>query len=145
MTRKEEFESMGGRALLEKITKVFYDKVYAHPWIGQYFKEIKQEIIEEQQVDFLQGALGGEKVYCGKLPVPAHKHMFITDELFDLRTDLLVESIKECNGSEELTEKILKIDHAFKSGIVKKSLGDCEKRYNTDVIMDIPNPEKKAA
>ncbi len=54
-----------------------------------YFKEIDQEIIETQQVDSMTSALGGPKVYCGKLPIPAHKNMFIWTDLFELRHDLL--------------------------------------------------------
>ncbi len=151
MTRKidpekmKKFEQMGGRVILERYSKVFYDKVYEHPWLGLYFKDIKQEIIEEQQVDFLQSSLGGGNVYLGKLPIPAHKHMNITEDLFELRNELVLESLKEVGASEELIEKIMKIDLAFKYGLVKKKLEDCEKRFFTDEIMDFPNPIKKAS
>jgi truncated hemoglobin YjbI len=142
---QKTFHELGGREILMRVSKVFYDKVYAHPWIGKYFADVPQDVIEIQQVDFLQGALGGEKVYCGKLPVPAHKHMFINDELYQLRTNLLVESLKECGACQELIDRLIKIDDAFKSGIVKKSVADCEKRFNSDTILDFPNPEGKKA
>ncbi|MGR3317878.1 MAG: globin domain-containing protein [Candidatus Anammoxibacter sp.] len=73
----KKFERLGGRKMLEVITKIFYDKIYDHPWLSLFFKNIKQEIIESQQVDFMQGFLGGKKVYCGQLPVQAHKHMLL--------------------------------------------------------------------
>jgi truncated hemoglobin YjbI len=146
MSRLEDFEKLGGRNILVKMSKIFYDNVYDHPWIGTFFQGIDQEIIEAQQVDFLQGALGGEKIYCGKLPIPAHKHMFISDDLYNLRTDLMLSALKEVNASEELVERILKIDASFKGGLVKETIDDCKKRYNTDELLIVPNPDiKKAA
>ena len=72
MSNNDKFEALGGRPILVKISKIFYDKVYDHAWLGKFFAKVDQQIIEDQQVDFLQGALGGDKVYCGKLPVKAH-------------------------------------------------------------------------
>lgn len=141
----KEFEEMGGREVLVKYSKVFYDKVYADEWIGQYFQGIDQEFIEAQQVDFLQGALGGTQVYSGSLPIPAHKHMFIPEELFDLRQTMVEESLKEVGASVEISERILKIDEAFRKGLVKEKPGDCEKRYTTDQILNFSKPLKKIA
>ena len=138
------YDLLGGRPTLDKVHKIFYDKIYADPWIGQYFKEIKQEIIEVQQSDFMAQAMGGPALYCGKLPVPAHRHMFISEELFDLRTSLLIESLIEAGLSQEFRELWLKIDQAFKKGIVKKDRKDCTLRFNTDEIVDYPTPFKKS-
>lgn len=143
--KKSTFEELGGRAILEKVSKAFYDKVYEHPWIGQYFKEVKQEVIEEQQVDFMTASLGGPRVYLGKLPVPAHKHMMISEELFYVRKDLLNQAMDEVGVSEELRERWNAIDEAFKNKIVKNDISECEKRFNTDEIMFFENPNKKAA
>lgn len=139
------FDLIGGRPTLEKVHKIFYDKIYAHPWIGQYFKEIQQDIIEIQQSDFMSQAMGGPAIYCGKLPIPAHKHMFISDELFEIRTQLLKESLNEAKVDENGQVAWLKIDQAFKKGICKQFKSDCTLRFNTDEIIDFPNPEKKTA
>ncbi|MCO4793741.1 MAG: group 1 truncated hemoglobin [Bacteriovoracaceae bacterium] len=144
---KLSFEELGGRPVLEKVAKVFYDKVYEHPWIGQFFKEVDQEVIESQQVDFMSAALGGPRVYLGKLPVPAHKHMLLNDEIFDLRESLLKQAMDEVSVLPELRERRLTIDEAFRKKLVKKDISECEKRYKTDEFMDFPNPNptKKAA
>jgi hemoglobin len=141
------FEELGGRPILEKVAKIFYDKVYEDNWIGEYFKDVDQKVIEEQQVDFMSMALGGPKVYLGKLPVPAHKHMMISDELFVLREKLLDQAFVEAKACQELINRWRKIDQAFKAKIVKKSLAECEKRFKTDEIMDFPKPSsyKKSA
>lgn len=139
------FDLIGGRATLEKVHKIFYDKVYADSWIGLYFNGIDQQVIETQQSDFMSQAMGGPAIYCGKLPVPAHRHMFISEELFNLRTALLIESLNETNVSKEHQEQWLKIDQAFNKAIVKKDISECSLRFNTDEIINYPNPLKKIA
>ena len=142
---KSLFDRIGGRPTLEKVHKIFYDKIYAHPWIGEYFKEIQQDIIEIQQTDFMSQAMGGPAIYCGKLPIAAHKHMFINLELFELRSNLLRDSIREAGVKPEEEEAWMKIDQAFKKGIIKNSLSDCQLRFKSDEIVNVPNPDKKAS
>lgn len=45
--------------MLRDVSKIFYDKVYKHEWIGQYFQSVPQDLIEAQQVDFMAQSLGG--------------------------------------------------------------------------------------
>jgi hemoglobin len=145
--KNEQFEALGGRKILEVVAKEFYDRLYEHPWLSKFFEEIPQERIEKQQVDFMQAALGGPNVYCGSLPIPAHQHIYIDEEMFDLRQVILIEALKKCGSSTELIDKWLKIDSSFKSRIVKSSIAECEKRFFTDNILAFPNPkdQRKAA
>ena len=39
------FAEIGGRAVLEKVHKVFYDELYAHPWLKN-FLNITAELFE---------------------------------------------------------------------------------------------------
>lgn len=143
---KSSIDEMGGRAILEKAMKVFYDKVYEHPWLGLYFQEIDQDTIESQQVDFMIGALGGPKnVYSGRLPVEAHQNMFVTEELFDLREEILKEALIEVKASQELIDRWMKIDQAFKAAIVKRKISDCKKTFVTDDIIGFEKDGKKVA
>lgn len=134
------FHKLGGKNTLQKVHKIFYDKIYADPWIGKFFLHIDQKIIEDQQTDFMMQAMGGPAEYAGALPHAAHKHMLITEDLFQYRQELLRASIKEAMIPENLAEEWLKIDAAFKKGIVKKSINDCEKRFNTDEILSYQKP-----
>jgi hemoglobin len=138
--KKTFYDEIGGRPLIEKVHKIFYDKIYAHSWIGKFFQDIDQGVIESQQTDFMGQSFGGPNTYLGKLPISAHKHMLISEELFELRKSLLIESLNEAKVSSEHIEKWIKIDGAFKNGIVKKSRADCEKRYFTDSIQEFDNP-----
>jgi len=136
------FEEMGGTKIIEDITKIFYDKVYVHPWLKLFFEQIPQEHIERQQNAFMAGALGGPNLYCGQTPPAAHKHMNITHALFEARQELLDEAFEEAKAGELLIEKWQRIDDAFFNRIVKHAPEQCEKRYKTDTILDFPDPSK---
>lgn len=140
MTKLEQFEKMGGRNSLIRINKVFYDKVYEHPWLQNYFKEIPQQHIEDQQIDFMQKVLGGTNVYVGKTPAATHNHMFIPNELFDVRKQLLIEAFEETNANAELVDKWLALDESFRRLIINKSLDECTPRFKTDPILNFPKP-----
>ena len=140
MEDKTLFETLGGRPVLERVHKVFYDKLYEHPWLKQFFSEIAQKTIEDQQTDFMVSNMGGGKIYSGALPKNAHKHLFVTDEMFDLRNKILKASLDECGVAQDLAERWLRIDDAFRKSIVKEDPGQCEKRFFTDEIVILPKP-----
>lgn len=141
---KSLFEQIGGKPYLQKVAKRFYDKLYAHPWLKNYFKNTRQEIIESQQVDFMTGALGGPRIYSGRMPGDAHPHINATIELFDLREKLLIEALSEEKAPPELINRWIKIEHAFKRQIIKNSPSECKKRWATDEILDFENPDKSS-
>ena len=141
MTKIEDFDRIGGRASLIAINKVFYDKVYQHSWLKQYFQNIPQQHIEDQQIDFMQKVLGGENLYIGKAPPIAHSHMFIPDELFDVRKKLLIETFSETNTHPELIDKWLNLDESFRRILVKKSAAECKPRFTTDAILNFDKPK----
>jgi hemoglobin len=116
------FEQIGGIAVLERVHKSFYDKVYEHPWLGKFFKGHDQKAIENRQTSFMAVKMGGNETYLGKEPYMAHRAMYITEELFDLRTSILRQSLEENDVSPDLIEKWIKIDNAFKKQIVKKDI-----------------------
>ena len=134
------FENLGGRPILERVHKVFYDKLYEHAWLKQFFSKIDQKTIEDQQTDFMVSNMGGGKIYSGALPKNAHKHLCVTAEIFDLRQKILRESLDECGVLEDLVERWMRIDNAFRKSIVKEGSGQCEKRFFTDEIINIPEP-----
>jgi hemoglobin len=135
------FDLLGGRPTLERVHKTFYDKLYAHPWLKGFFVEVGQSIIESQQTDFMAQAFGGPNVYCGKFPVIAHRHMFITAEAFDLRHSLLEQSLIENGVAESLRVRWLKVDGAFKARLVKGSVDECQGRFKTEPILVVAKPE----
>ncbi len=66
--------------------------------------------------------------------------MFITDEVFDLRSSLLTEALDEAGAPVELKEAWLRIDSSFRHVIVKQSIDQCSKRYAIDEILSFEAP-----
>lgn len=128
--------------LVKSINKKFYDLIYADPWLKSMFEIVPQEVIEAQQTDFMVGALGGPKMYCGRSPKDAHPHLYVTEEIWQRRETHLKAAFEALDVDLEFSEKWLKIDEAFKKAIVKNSIDECSKRFFTDDIISIG---KKAA
>ncbi len=134
------FDALGGHPTLQRVHKVFYDKLYAHPWLKQFFDGVPRTVIEGQQTDFMAQCMGGPERYCGRLPAYAHQHMFITAELFELRHAMLGASLLECDVPDALRLRWLKIDYAFKRRLVKESPADCTGRYKSEAVVVIAKP-----
>ncbi|MBI5427759.1 MAG: group 1 truncated hemoglobin [Nitrospinae bacterium] len=138
--KKSLFERVGGRAVLARVHKAFYDKLYAHPVLKQFFAHKDQKEIEAQQTDFMTSNMGGGKIFTGKTPETCHQHLFVTREWLDLRNALLEESLRECGIPEDLAGKWMDIQKAFERAVVKKDVGECKKRFATDEIIVAKTP-----
>ena len=137
------FDAVGGLPILQRVHKIFYDKVYAHPWLKLFFEGHSQVAIENRQTTFMAMKMGGDVVYMGKDIKTAHETMYITPELFEIRRQLLDESIREAGVADELRERWLKMDGAFMKNIVKESLETFTGTtwpYKKHII--IPRPEE---
>jgi hemoglobin len=132
---KTLYDRLGGKQTYIKVHKIFYDKAYAHPWLSQYFADKPQEILENQQTDFMVQLMGGPKAYGGKSPKFAHQHMAISDELFELRSSLLSDSIREAGISDALREEWLDADRTLKRAVVK-SVNECTQSYPNQPILN---------
>jgi len=116
------FEAVGGLPTLRRVHKIFYDKVYAHPVLQQFFQGHSQEVIENRQTQFMGEKMGGRVFYPGKDIKMAHRAMYITAQHFNIRHQLLRESLQEAAVPEQLLERWLKLDNAFRPIIVKDSV-----------------------
>lgn len=140
LEKLQVFEEAGGQAAIEKVTDVFYDKIYADPWLSQFFGQIPRTHIQSQQNDFMKMALGGPSNYQGKTPPSAHQHIYITEEMFDARQAHLKSAFRECNTSEKMVEMWLAIEEAFRGRLVKESVSGCVMRYSTEGILSYSKP-----
>ncbi len=139
------FDAVGGEATLARVHKIFYDKIYAHPWLQQFFAGHDQAAIEGRQTGFMGEKMGGPP-YLGK-PLPqVHENMYISPELYALRHRLLADSLKEAGITGELAERWLRIDNAFRRQISKDSIEafyrDYRFSYKRRII--IPKPPATA-
>lgn len=134
---KTLYDRLGGKQTFIKVHKLFYDKAYAHPWLSKYFTDKPQEVLENQQTDFMVQLMGGPKAYGGKSPKFAHQHMAISDELFELRAVMLSDSIKEAGISDGLRQEWLEADRSLKRAVVKTPQ-ECTQSYPTQPILNFP-------
>lgn len=123
------------RELVETINRMFYVQVYDHPKLKNFFKNTSIEIITQQQTDFMISLMGGNDRYVGKVPKSAHMHMFITQELFDLRNSIFKKMCLFNGVSEELAEQMTSLAKKCEESIVKKDIRECVKRYPSDEIL----------
>lgn len=133
---KTLYDRLGGKGTFIKVHKIFYDRVYVHDWLSKYFTDKPQEVLENQQTDFMVQLMGGPKIYGGKAPKFAHQHMVITEELFELRAQMLSDAIRDAGVPDDLRKEWLAADAVLKKSIVKKSADECTRAYATQVILD---------
>lgn len=126
MYSNSHIDSLGGKEVLFKITTNLYQRIFRHPSLKLHFHSIPQKKLIRGIVEFMYLSLDSSSNYTGMHPIEIHKHMFITEEIFELRESILKEVFDELDIDPELREKWLKIDNAFKPGIVKKKFSECE-------------------
>ncbi len=134
------FDRLGGKSTLSRVHQIFYDKVYGHAWMSQYFVDKPRETLERQQTDFMGQLFGGPKAYAGKSPKVAHQHMVITEELFRLRSAFLEQSLIEAGIAEDLRQEWIAADMTFMAIIVKESESQCVRAYTTQEILNFRRP-----
>ncbi|MBI3902986.1 MAG: group 1 truncated hemoglobin [Nitrosomonadales bacterium] len=137
------YDEVGGLPTFQKVHKIFYDKIYAHPWLGQFFAGHEQTVIENRQTQFMAERMGGPDPYPGKEIAMVHETMYITQELFELRHAILDESLQEAGVPDDLRERWLKIDSAFMQKVIKGSVEEMHNndwKYKKPIISPKPHP-----
>lgn len=116
---------IGGEEVILRVHKRFYDELFDHPWLGAFFYGKSKETLIKKQSQFMIAAFNGPNNYRGDTPAFIHMHMFITDKMSDVRSELLKSTIMNEGLSESIADRWLKVDNAFRPGIVKKSIDEC--------------------
>lgn len=134
------FDEIGGKACVERVHTILYDKLLSHPWLKGFFVGMKRWHLEEQQTDYMVTLFGGPSIYCGRLPRRAHQHLFITEEVFMIRHNLLAESLTEAKIPDEHKKRWLSYDMETKVPIIKNTVDECEPLYRTGNVLAVPKP-----
>ena len=125
-----------------KASEKFYELAYEDPYFKKFFRNIDQDVITSQQTDFMVQNFGGPKKYCGRMPKDAHPQVWIDENIWQYREDCLIKAFKAVGTPEDIQEKWLKIDQAFKHAII--NIGgpeECTPRDKVDEIIYEPMPE----
>lgn len=139
------YEQVGGIKTLQVVHKIFYDKVYAHAWLGQFFAGHSQEAIENRQTSFMAEKMGSKEPYLGKPIVQVHENMYITPKLVEVRHKLLSESLREAGVDEALATRWLRIDQAFMRQVTKPSVYVFYRDYHFPYKRRLIFPEPKCS
>ncbi len=118
-------DKIGGEEIIRRVHQRFYDVIFEHPWLGQFFYGKPKANLILKQTQFMVAAFNGPNNYRGDTPAFVHMHMYITDEMSDLRQQLLKTAILEEGLSALVAERWLKVDDSFRASIVKKSIDEC--------------------
>ena len=137
--KKSLYERIGGQEAVVQVHRIFYGKIFGHPWISKYFSKVDRDFIEGQQTAFMTGLMGGPKAFKGKPPHLAHSHIFATPELFELRQHLLRLSLNQAGVSRSIAMEWLALDSSFSSHVVKTDQAQCLPKENIG-ILSFSNP-----
>lgn len=134
-------DDIGGKDRIARVHRILYDKLLSHPWLKHFFVGMERWHLEDQQTDFMADLFGGlPAIYQGRMPMRAHQHLFITEEVFMLRHAMLAEALDAENITADLKEQWLKYDMGMKAAIVKTTVDECEGRYRAEQVMVVPKP-----
>ena len=132
---------IGGEDIVLKVHQRFYDVIFNEPWLETFFLGKSKEALIKKQTQFMVAAFNGPNNYKGDTPAFVHMHMFITDEMADLRERILKASIIAEGLSESIAKKWLNIDHSFRAAIVKKSIDECVLKCQGQVPITAKKPD----
>ena len=134
------YDEIGGLPTLKSVHKIFYDKIYVHPWLKKFFEDFDQQVIEDRQTSFMGEKFGGP-AYIGKPLRQTHENMYIPQELAELRHEILSDSLSEFGLSDELIERWLRIDAAFMQQVIKSSVTSFYRDYQFTYKKRIIHPK----
>jgi hemoglobin len=128
--------------VLHAIARAFYDKVYAHPWIGRFFQGVDQGRQELKLVRFFHLSWH-DPLYAelqGQYLKQEHAHLYITPALFELRQALFAEAMRELGHDEALVSAFLAFNECWRPYVVKASKSECSDAYTGHGIVEVPPP-----
>ncbi|MDH5433008.1 MAG: hypothetical protein OEY19_03620 [Gammaproteobacteria bacterium] len=122
---KNFLKEVGGEDVIKQVHQRFYDVIFEDEWLGTFFYGKNKPTLVRKQTEFMLNCLGNYSDYHGETPALIHLHMFITEDMFLLRRQMLKDAILSHGLSESVAEKWLYIDGIFRDGIVKKDISEC--------------------
>lgn len=119
------YEEIGGADVVHRVHQRLYDALFDEPWLEKFFYGKSKEVLVEKQTQFMIAAFNGPNNYKGDTPAFVHMHMFITEEMLEVRNTLLKNAILAEGLSASIAERWLKVDQSFWSALIKKSVDEC--------------------
>lgn len=119
------YDDIGGEEIIQRVHQRLYDALFDEPWLEKFFYGKSKEALIDKQTKFMIAAFNGPNNYTGDTPAFVHMHMFITEEMLDVRETLLRNAILAEGLSTSIAERWLKVDQSFRAAIAKKNVDEC--------------------
>ena len=110
---------LGQGQRVRQVLDAFYAKVFADARLAPYFQNTTPDHVAGKQYAFLYEAMTGEDVYFGDQPFNAHHWMVISDDLFDHRQRLMVETLEAHGLTDDQIRRWTAFEEVFRPDIVK--------------------------
>jgi truncated hemoglobin YjbI len=136
-------KEIGGEKVVTQVHQKFYDVIFEHNWLGQFFYGKSKKALVRKQTEFMVAAFNGPNHYQGDTPAFIHMHMFITGEMIILREKILRTAIIEQGLSDSVANRWLMVDRSFKDAIVKESIDDCVMKCMGQIPITAKKPTPK--
>lgn len=117
--------AIGGRAAMRPVIELFYARMAADPWLGQWFVDIDLGDQARRLENFLCAGAPGEPPYVRNYPMIAHAHMYITQPMIKERVRLLKGAIEDLGHPPEIVKLWLKTDALWHGAVVKDRVDEC--------------------
>ena len=115
-------ESIGGEEKVNTIHKHLYDYLFEDRWLGQYFYGKNKQTLIRKQTEFVMSMAGLSTGSLLESPYTMHMHMFINEEVYNVRQEYLRRSLIAENMGVEQIQVWIDFDNAFREAIEKKLL-----------------------
>ncbi len=104
------YDKIGGSATINKLVKIFYDRVLADPRLSPFFQQTDMATLRAQQTMFLSMLLGGSRSFNGRDLTTAHtvaRAQGLNDAHFDALLEHFRESLPQVGVAEDYVREIL--------------------------------------
>jgi hemoglobin-like flavoprotein len=134
-------DDIGGAECITPVHRRFYDWIFDDAWLGPFFYGKDKETLIRKQTEFMVSCFGGPSNFSGETPAIAHMHMFIDEEIFNLRQFHLHRCILEEGFSDEITERWIGVDESFRQAMVRSKLSECVVRCVGQMPISVKKPK----
>lgn len=107
---------------VRQILDAFYAKVFADERLAPYFQHTTAHHVAGKQYAFLYESMTGEDVYFGDNPYNAHHGMVISDELFDHRQRLMLQTLEEQGLTDGQIRRWTAFEEPYRGHMVKNKV-----------------------
>jgi hemoglobin len=104
--RTSIFDAIGGAPAVDAATDLLYTRLLADPIVRRHFVDVDLRGLKTHMRAFLAAALGGAALYQGRAMGPAHAHLGITAQDWDVTVGHLVATLQTLGVPDDLIVEI---------------------------------------